>query len=155
MRKVTLCFLIDGDRLCLAMKKRGFGAGKWNGVGGKVNEGENVKEAAVREIKEEIDVTVRPRDLEDAGNIRFYFKERPRWNQNVHIFLIKKWSGEPKETEEMKPKWHSVNSLPYNSMWVDDPHWLPKVIAGKKIEGEFHFTQGGAEVEKFEVREIA
>ncbi len=43
MRDCTLLFLIkknDGviTDVCLAMKKRGFGAGRWNGVGGKVTE---------------------------------------------------------------------------------------------------------------------
>ena len=37
------------DKVLLAMKKRGFGAGKWNGVGGKVKDGETIKQAAIRE----------------------------------------------------------------------------------------------------------
>ena len=34
---LTLVFLRDGSKVLLGMKKRGFGAGKWNGFGGKVN----------------------------------------------------------------------------------------------------------------------
>jgi hypothetical protein len=41
-RQATLCLIIDKDkkRILLAMKKRGFGVGKYNGFGGKVKEDE-------------------------------------------------------------------------------------------------------------------
>ena len=46
MRDSTLLFLVkkEGDKIsniCLPMKKRGFGAGRYNGVGGKVEAGES------------------------------------------------------------------------------------------------------------------
>ena len=51
-RKVlTLAFIRDGERLLLGMKKRGFGAGKWNGFGGKVDPGETILQGAVRYIR--------------------------------------------------------------------------------------------------------
>ena len=65
MRKATLCFLIrenqDNVELLLAMKKRGFGMGKWNGVGGKLDLEKGDKDvvaAAVRETEEEIGVKI-------------------------------------------------------------------------------------------------
>ena len=36
LRQATICLLRKNDEVLLAMKKRGFGVGKWNGVGGKV-----------------------------------------------------------------------------------------------------------------------
>lgn len=154
MRKVTLCFLIDGDNICIAMKKRGFGVGKWNGVGGKVREGETLEEAAIRELEEEIGIKTESAHLNEVGNIKFHFVEKPDWNQHMYIFFVENWSGEPTESEEMSPKWHNKYELPYDDMWVDDIHWLPKVLEGKKIEGEFHFINNGADVQKFEIREI-
>jgi len=64
MKKVTLCFLLKGDEILLAVKKQslsGFGAGigKWNGVGGKVDEGETIRFAAIRELNEEVGVVVK------------------------------------------------------------------------------------------------
>ena len=48
----------EGERqLLLGRKKRGFGEGKWNGFGGKLEPGETVEEAAVRELQEESGVT--------------------------------------------------------------------------------------------------
>ena len=43
MKISTLCFLVKDNQILLAMKKRGFGEGKWNGVGGKVNPGETIE----------------------------------------------------------------------------------------------------------------
>ncbi len=146
--------MVDGNRLCLAMKKRGFGIGKWNGIGGKVQDEETVEEAAIRELKEEIGVDTHHHHLEEVGNIKFYFNEKPDWNQHMHIFFIKNWTGKPIETEEMAPQWFDNDKLPYKDMWVDDPHWLPKVIEGKKIEGEFYFTKEGSELDRFELKEL-
>ena len=45
---LTLLFVIESDRVLLGMKKRGFGAGRWNGFGGKVDRDETIEEAAKR-----------------------------------------------------------------------------------------------------------
>lgn len=45
---LTLAFVEKGDQVLLGMKKRGFGHGRWNGFGGKVEAGENVRDAAAR-----------------------------------------------------------------------------------------------------------
>jgi hypothetical protein len=50
-RKVLTLALIVHDsrrRLLLGLKKRGFGQGKWNGFGGKVEPGETITQAALR-----------------------------------------------------------------------------------------------------------
>lgn len=51
---LTLCVLVNDDRVLLGMKKRGFGVGRWNGFGGKLELHETVEEAARREIFEEV-----------------------------------------------------------------------------------------------------
>ncbi len=159
MRPVTLCFLVKGNEVLLAVKKRtlsGFdvAVGKWNGVGGKVDAGETIEAAAVREISEEIGVQTAEQNLEKVGNIEFYFKDNPDWNQHMHIFLVRDWQGEPKETEEMMPKWYSCNEIPLDAMWPDDKYWLPGVLAGKKVEGKFSFINEGKNIDEFDIREI-
>ena len=59
MKQATLLFLIEDNHILLAMKKRGFGAGRWNGVGGKPNTAESILDVAIRECKEEIEVRQR------------------------------------------------------------------------------------------------
>jgi len=154
MRNVTLCFLVKGDEICLAMKKRGFGINKWNGYGGKVSEGETIEEATIRELKEEIGVQATLADLKKVGNIKFYFNEKPDWNQRMHIYFITSWQGEPQESDEMSPKWYKTTDIPYENMWVDDPHWLPLVLSGQKIEGKFYFNKDGAEIDRYTIKEL-
>ena len=60
---LTLVFLREGEKVLLGMKKRGFGEGKWNGFGGKVEAGETIIEAAAREVKEECGYIVQTQDL--------------------------------------------------------------------------------------------
>lgn len=154
MRDVTLVFLVREGEILLGMKKRGFGAGKWNGVGGKVEPGESIAEGAAREANEEIGVSISPEDLRSHGTIEFSFNDKPEWSQRVHVFVTEKWEGEPVESEEMRPQWHAHHEIPFGEMWLDDPHWLPKILDGKRIEGEFMFNENGSEILKFEVRDV-
>lgn len=141
LRQVTLCFLIRDNEVLLAMKKRGFGKGKWNGTGGKPNDRETLEETAIRETVEEIAVT--PKSLQQVATLNFYFPAEPEdnnWNQEVYVYLAKEWDGEPSETEEMAPKWFKIEEIPYDEMWSDDRYWLPKVLNGSFIKADFAFN---------------
>lgn len=152
LRNSTLVFLVkksDGviREICLAMKKRGFGKGRWNGVGGKVDsEHETIEEAARRETREEISIEVG--DLEKTAELSFYFPHNTAWDQMVHVYFTEVWSGEPSESEEMNPQWFSVDGLPFHDMWPDDPFWLPEVITGNKIKARFIFGEGDRILDK-------
>lgn len=140
MKNTTLLFLVkrkDGHvvDIMLAMKKIGFGVGRYNGVGGKAKDGESIEEATVRETKEEIDVDVNIADLKKAGEIEFRFEGKEEWNQLVHVYTTDIWSGDPTESEEMKPYWYPVEDMPYQEMWEDDKYWLPKVLNGEHVKG--------------------
>lgn len=142
-KTLSLLFLRREGEILLAMKKRGFGEGRWNGVGGKVEQGESIERAMIREAQEEIGVT--PTTYEKVGDIRFdeYFKGEPTL-MHVHIFSATEWDGEPTESEEMAPRWFAFSAIPYDSMWADDPYWLPSVIEGKKISADFKLDKNDA-----------
>lgn len=140
LRNSTLVFLIKRHHgnitdICLAMKKRGFGTGNWNGVGGKVEEGETVEDAARRETLEEIDVTIK--SLSKIAEITFYYSHNPAWNQLVHVYFCSEWEGMPKESDEMSPRWFSVLDIPFANMWPDDIFWLPIVLHGDLVKASF------------------
>ncbi len=148
MREETLLFVVDTEqeRILLAMKKVRFGAGKYNGMGGGVEEGETPIEAVVREVQEEVGVSVAVADAKPRGNIRFSFEGKPEWERHVQVFVAERWSGEPTETEEMAPEWFPLTEIPYEKMWIDDRYWLPLVLAGDSIDAEFHFAGDGSAI---------
>lgn len=136
----TLLFLVKDDQILLAMKKRGFGAGKWNGVGGKIEAGESIENALVRECQEEIGVT--PKSWKPVAELDFVQDSTTDpWHMYVHAYISDSWEGEPAESEEMAPKWFDVAAIPYSDMWDDDQYWLPKVLAGELVKGEFIFDE--------------
>lgn len=136
-RKIlTLCLVQQDGRLLLGMKKRGFGAGRWNGFGGKVEEGEEIEEAARRELFEE--AGLRAEKIEEAGVIDFDFQDSGE-ALRVFVFRCREFSGEPAESEEMKPEWFPENNPPLERMWSDDKYWLPLFVAGRKVKGRFLF----------------
>jgi len=151
MRQATLVLLLDNDRVLLAMKKRGFGKGRWNGVGGKPNDNESIVEAAIRETREEIGVEVDK--LNHVGTLDFSFSNNPDWNQQVLVYTTHSWKNDPIESEEMAPKWFNFKEIPFDEMWPDDIYWLPKVLEGKKVKAEFVFGQGD-KIEKMNVQEM-
>lgn len=152
MKQATLCLLIKensaGGEILLAMKKRGFGVGKWNGVGGKIDfkKGDkNIVDTAIRETEEEIGIKIKEMEKVALLNFRFPYiveNERVKWNQDVHVFLVKNWEGEPIETEEMLPKWFKFAGIPFDKMWDDDKFWLLPVLEGKKLKADFIFKEG-------------
>ncbi|MFA6251992.1 MAG: 8-oxo-dGTP diphosphatase [Candidatus Paceibacterota bacterium] len=151
MKKVcTLCFIKENDKILLGMKKRGFGQGRWNGFGGKVKEGESIKQGAVREFEEECGM--RAIDLEEVGVIDFSFLDNGE-KLEVHIFDILKYEGKPSETEEMKPEWFYIKDIPFSCMWPDDTYWMPLFLSGKKIKASFDFDNQD-KINKYEIMEI-
>ncbi len=141
VRHLTLMVLKRDGKLLLGVKKRGFGMGKINCAGGKVEPGETVREAAIRETFEEVGIRVK--SCEKVGHVVFrdlYFKGTPE-TDIMHIFLSEDFEGDPVETDEIKPEWYPVTDLPYSKMWGDDEHWMPEVLRGNKVDAYFHFNE--------------
>ena len=146
MNKRTLILLKKGNYIALAKKLRGFGADLYNGYGGKLEEGESIEEAAIRELQEECDVHAEIKNLQKVGVINFYFIQKPEHDQQVHWFILKDFDGEPKGTEEMsEPNWYTKESLPVEEMWDADRVLVPKILSGDTIEGDVFFNESGCE----------
>ena len=135
-RVMTLCLTLRGDEVLLGMKKRGFGEGRWNGFGGKVKEGEDIFDGARREMLEESGLIVKK--IEERGHIDFHFMDSGKLME-VHMFEVLEYEGEPVETEEMRPQWFKTDSIPFESMWADDPLWFPLFLKGQRFKGRIIF----------------
>ncbi len=130
--------VVKDNQVLLGMKKRGFGVGRWNGFGGKIEEGESIEEGAHRELEEE--VGIKALDMQKIGILDFSFENDPKVLE-VHIFKITDFTGEPFESEEMRPKWFSFDAIPFEQMWSDDKYWFPYLLHNKMFKGAFLFDR--------------
>ncbi len=136
--RATLMFIVDEAerRVLLIRKKRGLGAGKINGPGGKQDPGETELECAVRETQEELGVTAL--DAVKHGELWFQFTDGLA--MDVGVYRATRWEGEAIETPEALPLWTSLDALPLHEMWADDHFWLREVVVEKKhVRGRFDF----------------
>lgn len=135
-KRMVLGYIIEKDEILLGFKKIGFGVGRYNGIGGKVEGEESWGEALDREFEEEVGLRVYYATLQ--GVIRFVF-EGSNEILEVAIARVFEYRGEIKESDEIRPGWFKLNRLPYDEMWVDDRYWLPFFILGKMFVGNVYF----------------
>ncbi len=131
----TLLFVVRGDRLLMIRKKRGLGAGKINGPGGRVEPGESLLDCALRETREEIGVS--PLGARRVGQLRFQFVDG--YALSAHVFRADDFTGELVETDEAIPLWFRTDELPFDEMWADDRLWLPLLLAEQPFAARFVF----------------
>ena len=135
--RASLVFILRGKMILLILKKRGLGAGKINGPGGRIESGETDEQGAVREVQEELGIV--PLQLFKQGHLHFQFLD----GHSIHavVFTARDHQGQPKETEEAKPIWTPIDKIPFNDMWEDDRLWFPPMLQGKRFLGYFIFRK--------------
>lgn len=134
--RATLMFIVDGERVLLIRKKRGFGMGKINGPGGKLDPGETELQCAVRETEEELGVHAI--GARKRGELWFHFVDGLA--MHVAVFHTMQHEGDAIETEEAFPLWTPVEGIPFDEMWADDRHWLHRMLTGHEaFTGRFVF----------------
>lgn len=133
--EATLLFVIRDGQVLLIHKKRGLGAGKINGPGGRLEPGETALQAAVREVREEL--CVEALHVRRSGELSFQFVDG--LSIHVTVFRADNCAGEARETPEAIPLWIPLDEIPYGKMWQDDLLWLPLVLERKPFRGRFLF----------------
>lgn len=131
----TIMFIVKDGQVLLIEKKRGLGAGKINGPGGKIDPGETALESVIRETREELHVT--PHEPRKLGELRFSMSDHP--GIHCHVYRADDFSGTPTETDEAVPVWTPLDAIPYHRMWEDDRHWLPLLLDDRTFLGSFAF----------------
>ena len=137
VHQATLLFVINDGNVLLIRKKRGLGAGKINGPGGKLDEHETPRQCAIREVSEELCIDAI--DPQARGELKFQFVDG--YSIHVHVFVSRQYRGQPTETDEAIPLWFPISRVPYGEMWADDAVWLPEVLAGSSVDGRFVFEE--------------
>ena len=131
----TLVFVVKNGSILLIRKKRGLGAGKINGPGGRLEPGELPVDGAVREAQEELHIT--PLGLQYRGENLFQFVDG--YSIHVHVFTANDYEGQPTETEEAAPLWFRLDAIPWDEMWEDDRLWLPLALEGVRFSARYIF----------------
>ncbi|MDO9629097.1 MAG: 8-oxo-dGTP diphosphatase [Acholeplasmataceae bacterium] len=86
MYNYTLGFIKRKDEILLVNREKKPWKGSWNGVGGKINNHEEILVCIIREVEEETGIKVLSTQIEDKGYLT--------WNSfdangnGLHIFLI-------------------------------------------------------------------
>lgn len=152
----SLVFPIRDGRVLLGLKKKSLGEGNFNGFGGKFDSSldNNILYTAKRELEEECGLVCSVKDLEKVAVIDFYFPFNSKFNQCVHVYFLRTFEGVPSESDEMRPEWFSLDSVPYSKMWDSDRIWLKELMCGKKLVGEFYWKSDNKTVDSYTLREV-
>ena len=107
MTDVVAALIWEGDRFLAcqrpAHKARGL---LWEFVGGKVEPGESLEDALIRECREELDITVAPRDV-----FMEVIHEYPDLTVRLTLFNAAIAEGTPKALEHHDIRWITVREI--------------------------------------------
>ncbi|MCC7260624.1 MAG: 8-oxo-dGTP diphosphatase MutT [Alphaproteobacteria bacterium] len=111
---VAAAALIAPDgKILLAQRPEGRSmAGLWEFPGGKIESGETPEQALIRELHEELGITVAPDALEAFTSITF---EYPDFQLVMPLFLIRRWQGDITAREHKALVWvlpHEMHTYP-------------------------------------------
>jgi len=134
--EMTLTYFIKDNQILMPLKKTKIGKGKHNGVGGKLKKDEAHEGCMIRECIEE--VGLEPIDYKYMGKITCdQIMDKERGYAVIHIYLSNEWTGELKESKEMKPYWFDIDNIPWDKTMGNDEYWLPLVLNDLEIDASF------------------
>ncbi|MCZ8517144.1 NUDIX domain-containing protein [Paenibacillus filicis] len=133
---VYLLFIRDGQLLMLRRANTNYEDGKLSLVAGKLDGGEEVKQAAAREALEEAGVKVDPEQLKVVG-VMHRHSDSGEW---IDFFLrVEDWEGEPSNMEPDKCSemgWFPLDELPEDTI----PH--VRLAVEQAMKGTFYTGYG-------------
>jgi 8-oxo-dGTP diphosphatase len=142
MKLATLCYVRQNGQTLMIhrVKKAGdMHAGKWNGLGGKLEPGETPEECARREVLEESGLVAQQLDLK--GILTFpEFANNEDWY--AFVFVIPKFEGEIGNSQEGFLQWIDDSELPTLNLWEGDLIFLPWLDQPDFFSGKFIYQDG-------------
>lgn len=125
----------DGKKVLLIHRNRRSDdahLGKYNGLGGKIDRGEDVLTSLRREIREEAGIECD--DIRFCGTISWpgFGKQGEDWF--AFLFRIEKWSGTPlSENHEGTLEWVDIEQIMNLPLWEGDRYFLPMIFADNPL----------------------
>ncbi|MFC0862434.1 NUDIX domain-containing protein [Sphaerimonospora cavernae] len=111
-----LILVRDGEVLLAERQGTGYADGWWNVTSGHLEQGETIAQAVIREVREEIGITVAPHDLRFVHLCHF---RNPEGDARLGVFFeALTWAGEPIKAEPHKCAriaWWPLDQLPSNT----------------------------------------
>jgi|GEM_PF-5393852 len=105
---VSVCFVVNGDKLLMMEHRGGFAKGFWSVLGGRMEPGETPAQAAVRELQEESGLTAT--ELRQAGYVWLY---QVNAITGMNLFVVTGFTGEIAGSDEGTPVWVPLADLPH------------------------------------------
>ncbi len=144
MKCSSCCYLIENHRwlmLYRGIKPQDVNAGKWIGVGGKLEAGETMRECALREIKEETGLCAE--DLRFCGTIWFFYEGAE--TEKIWLYTGTKFSGTLKDCDEGMLAWIPEEELFSLPLWEGDRIFLKKLMEPDMgiFSLELHYDRNG------------
>ncbi len=150
VKRTILSFVIREQRdLLMIYKKRGMGEGKLNMPGGKVEPGESLLDAVVRETQEETGIV--PLNAKQVALLEFSFPKTnlKSWNNQCAVFVSHQFSGDLiADTDETRAFWAPLTNIPYDQMWESDKRWVPWLLEGKTFHIQYQFNDQDQMIEE-------
>ena len=142
MKLATLCYLRKNGKTLMIhrVKKDGdIHAGKWNGLGGKMEPGETPEECASREIREESGLIARR--LELKGVLSFpAFAHDEDWY--AFVFVVPEFDGKIVDSLEGYLQWIEDAKIYDLNLWEGDRIFLPWLDRPEFFSGKFVYKDG-------------
>jgi len=142
----SLCFPIGrSGRVLMGRKTRVIGVGLFNGPGGGIEDGETVDEGTVREVHQEVGITVNPKKLQRRAIVRCnnFKKDGAPFVCKLYVSIAPEWEGAATPSDELVDLvWFLPQQLPLAQMMAGDQSWVPQVLQGKTFTAEVWYAPG-------------
>lgn len=130
--EATLVLMRRGPYVLLGTKKKArMGTGKLNAPGGRLEPGEAPLRCAVREVEEEVGITLDPDQLQLIAVLMGY--AAGELDQKVYVYFVRDFHGEPRETDSMIPEFVPIDGIPFGRMHGGDVFWFSEAVQGKML----------------------
>lgn len=150
MYKYTLAFLIKNQEVLLLNRYKAPWLGSWNGVGGKIDENEQIFDSVIREIKEETHIDVTHEQLKYCGTVTWDAFDAQGRGLYLFIAHVRDELKTPVATEEGILDWKTLD-------WINDkdntgianniPYFLNHAIKSNKIHEYYCKFEGDRLIE--------